>query len=146
MKENSAVELRALLSRGAAGQFGERRRIALHAAAHRLEAGEQAIGVAILAESRLIDVDDDAFAECVGERAFQPVADFDAHLALVGRDHDEQAVVLVGPAEAPLFEGLERRVLDAVALQAAGDEDGGPDAVLAAQLGDALAERRPFFG
>ena len=65
----------------------------------------------------------------VGQRAFEPVADLDAHLAVVLGDQQQDAVVLAGLAEAP---GAEQPVgigLDRLAVEAV---DGGDDDLVGA--------------
>ena len=53
----------------------------------------------------------------VGERAFEPVADLDAHLALVRRHDQQHAVVLVLLADLPVAAELIAVILDRGALQ-----------------------------
>ena len=48
----------------------------------------------------------------VGQRAFETVADFDAHLAIVRHDDDQHAVVLALLSELPALEHAGRVFLD----------------------------------
>ena len=68
-------------------------------------------------ELRRHDVADDAARRRVGQRAFEAVADLDAHLAVVRHDDDEHAVVLALLAELPRFEHARRVLLDALAAE-----------------------------
>ena len=53
----------------------------------------------------------------VGEDRLEPAADLDADLALVRRDDQEHAVVLLLGADAPMAAELIAEILDGVALQ-----------------------------
>ena len=53
----------------------------------------------------------------VGEDRLEPAADLDADLALVGRDDEEDTVVLLLSADAPMASKLIAKVLDGEALQ-----------------------------
>ena len=69
------------------------------------------------AEGRHHGVLDDQLGVQVGQRAFEPVADLDAHLAVVLGDQQQDAVVLAGLAEPP---GAEQPVgvgLDRLAVE-----------------------------
>ena len=57
------------------------------------------------------------FETQIGERAFEPVADLDAHLAFVRRHDQQHAVVLVLLADLPLAAELIAVILDRGALQ-----------------------------
>ena len=77
----------------------------------------------------------------VGERAFQPVADLDAHLAVVLDDKEQDAVVLAGLAEGPRPEQPVGVVLQWLAIERV---DGGDDDLVGAlflEIGEFLGER-----
>ena len=60
--------------------------------------------VVVVAEARNELLADDLSRQAVGENAFEAIADFDAHFALVRRHEHEHAVVGLGLADAPLLE------------------------------------------
>ena len=70
-------------------------------------------------EARRDGVGDDDLGQRVGQRAFQPVADLDAHPPLVRRDQQQHAVVLGLLAELPGAEQLVGVGLDLLALERA---------------------------
>ena len=53
----------------------------------------------------------------VGQLRLEAAADLDAHLAVVGRDDQQNAVVLAGLADLPVAAELIAEVLDRLALQ-----------------------------
>ena len=57
---------------------------------------------------------DDDLGQRIRQRAFEAVADLDAHLALLGRDEEQRAVVLPLLAELPVPEQAVGVILDAV--------------------------------
>ena len=68
-------------------------------------------------EARHDGARDDDRRQRVGQRAFEAVADLDAHLVLVRRDQQQHAVVLLRLAELPDAEQLVGIGLDVAALQ-----------------------------
>ena len=74
-------------------------------------------GTIVGAEARDDRVLDDQPGDRVGERAFEPVADLDAHLALARHDDQQRAVVLALLADLPVAAELVAEVLDRGALQ-----------------------------
>ena len=83
-----------------------------------------AAGVIAGAEARQHGAVDDDVGHGVGEDRLEPAADLDAHLALVRRDDEEDAVVLLLGADAPMAAELIAVILDGVALQGGqGDDD-----------------------
>ena len=80
---------------------------------------DAAVEVVVL-ELRRHLVADDAARHGVGQRAFEPVADLDAHLAVLRRDDDEHAVVLALLAELPLVEDARRRIPRSLSLPIVG--------------------------
>ena len=76
------------------------------------------------AELRQDRVLDDELRHGVGHDRLEPAADLDAHLALVRRDDEQDAVVLALLADAPLAAELIAVVLDRVALQRVQRDDG----------------------
>jgi hypothetical protein len=59
----------------------------------------------------------DRIRDGVGQRAFEAVAHLDADLALVGRDDEQDAVVLFGLSDSPVAAQLVAEIFDRVALQ-----------------------------
>lgn len=57
-------------------------------------------------EARHDSIGDDDFGRSVGQRALQPVADFDAHLALEQRDQQQHAIAFGHLARLPRAEKL----------------------------------------
>ena len=49
-----------------------------------------------------------------GSSAFKPVADFDARLAIVGKDEENDAVVVLTLADAPGLGGALREILEGI--------------------------------
>ena len=93
-------------------------------------------------EARRDGVGDDDLRQRVGERSLETVADFDAHLVLVGRDEQKHAVVLRLFAELPGAEEFVGVGLDFLALKRG---DRGDDQ-LDAGLGFEIGELRPNGG
>ena len=60
---------------------------------------------------------DDELRHRVGHERLQPPADLDAHLAVVGRDEQEHAVVLALLPERPFAREPDAVVLDRIALE-----------------------------
>ena len=67
-----------------------------------VDAALDAAGEIAGAKARQDGVVDDQARHRVGQRALEPVADLDPHLALVGRDDQQRAVVLALLADAPV--------------------------------------------
>ena len=65
----------------------------------------------------VIEFCDDVFGDRVGQRAFEPVADLDADLALGRRVQQQHAVVLAALAELPAAEQAVGVVLDRIAVE-----------------------------
>ena len=78
----------------------------------------------------------------VGERAFEAVADLDAHLALVRRHDQQHAVVLVLLADLPVAAELIAVVLDRGALQRFERHHDELVGGLGFEVGELLRERR----
>lgn len=108
-----------------------------------VETLQQAFGKTLFTECGNVILVDDALAQGVGERAFQPVANFDARFALVRRDEDQYAVVLAFFPNLPFFESGDGSFLDGGFLQVGHNVDGGPDIVGYAQGPDAVTQRLP---
>src|SRR5690606_18525450 len=69
-----------------------------------VDGGGNAAGEVAGAEGRRHRVLDDQLRVQVGQRAFQPVADLDAHAPVVAGDEKQDAVILAGLAETPVPE------------------------------------------
>src|SRR5262245_15744460 len=82
-----------------------------------VDAAVDAAGKVVGTKARDDCVLDDEPRDRVGERAFEPVADLDAHLALVRRHDQHHAVVLVLLADTPVAPELDPVILDRGALQ-----------------------------
>src|SRR5262245_14333433 len=82
-----------------------------------VDAAVDAAGKVVGAKARDDRVLDDEPRDRVGERAFEPVADLDAHLALVWRHDQHHAVVLVLLSDPPAAAELDPVILDRGALQ-----------------------------
>ena len=81
----------------------------------RVDAVRDALVVVAGLELRRHHVADDAARRDVGQRAFETVTDFDAHLAVLRHDDDQHAVVLAFLPELPVLEHLGRVFLDRLA-------------------------------
>ena len=79
--------------------------------------------------------------ERVGQRAFEAVADLDAHAALVRRHQQQDAVVLVGLAELPGAEEVVGVGLDLLPLQRSDGGDDELDAGLRLEIGELRLDR-----
>ena len=92
---------------------------------HRLGAGKNAAVIVAAPEPRQHDLGFDQLRLRVRELAFDAVADFDAHLAFVRRDIDDDAVVLALLPDLPIAAELIAVIVDVVALQGfeRGDDD-----------------------
>ena len=77
----------------------------------------------------------------VGQRAFEPVADLDAHPLLVRRDQQQHAVVLGLLAELPGAEQLVGVGLDLLAFERVDGGDDELDAGLGFEIGELRLER-----
>ena len=82
-----------------------------------VDAALDAAGKVLGLEARDDGAGDDDRRQRVGQRTFEPVADLDPHLALVGRDQKQHAVILLCLAELPEAEELIGVGLDVAALQ-----------------------------
>ncbi len=80
-----------------------------------------------------------SFDKRVGQRAFEAVADLDAHLVLVRRDQQQHAVVLVLLAKLPGAEELVGIGLDVAAFERIDRGDDKLDAGLLFEIGELLA-------
>ena len=76
-----------------------------------------AAGIVAVAEARQDGAVDDDVRHGIGEHRLEPAADLDAHFALIGRDDQEDAVVLLLGADAPMAAKLIAEILDGEALQ-----------------------------
>ena len=85
-------------------------------------------------EARRHGAGDDHRRQRIGQRAFEAVADLDAHFVLGRRDEEQHAVVLLGFAELPEPEQLIGIGLDVAALQRFHRGDDQLDAGLVLQL------------
>ena len=88
------------------------------------DAVANAAGIIAVAESRRELFADDLAGEAVGQHALEAIADLDAHLALVRRDQDQDAVILLGLTDAPLLEQPGRVLLDRHAIERRHGRDG----------------------
>ena len=77
------------------------------------DAGRE-VAAAELGQDRVLD---DELRQGVGHHRLEPAADLDPDLVLVGRDDEQDAVVLALLADAPRAAELVAEVLDRVALQ-----------------------------
>ena len=106
-----------------------------------VDAARDAAGKIVGAEARDDRILDDEPGDRVGERAFEPVADLDAHLALVRRDDQQHAVVLVLLADLPGAAELHAEILDRGALQRFQRDDDELVGGLGFERGELLGER-----
>ena len=83
--------------------------------------GGDAISCRVAADSDDGVLDDEP-RDRIGERAFEPVADFDAQAAIVCRDHEDGTVIDLLAPELPLLGDANRKLLDAFRLRAAYDQ------------------------
>ena len=116
-------------------------RIAFQHHHHVVDGFGNAAGEIAGAERRHHVVFDDQLGVQVGQRAFQPIADLDAHLAVVRRHQKQHAVVFLGLAELPEAEQPVGVRLDLLAVEAG---DGGDDDLVGAfclEVGEFLGER-----
>jgi hypothetical protein len=84
---------------------------------------------------------DDELGDRIGQRAFEAVADLDAHFAVVGRDQQQDAVVLGRLAQSPATEQLIGVVFDCAALQRSNGRDHDLIAIARFQRGELRRER-----
>ncbi len=104
-------------------ELGLRQRLALDHAHDAIDAGADAV-VVIAALERGRDVLlDDPVGGRIGQRAFEAVADLDAHLAVVQRHEQQHAVVDLAAAELPLIDDTDRVLLDCLGLRRRHDQD-----------------------
>ena len=108
------------------------------------DAGLNAAGVVALPEARGEVVTDYLAGESVRQHALESVADFDAHLAIVRRDQDQHAIVLLRLPDAPFLEQAIGILLDGRAVQRCDGRDGDLGRRLLFQLIEGAIER--FFG
>ena len=79
-------------------------------------------------EARRDGIGDDDLADRVGQRAFEAIADLEAHLVLLGGDEKQQAVVLLRLAELPQAEEFVGVGLDLLAVERGNGGDNKLDA------------------
>ncbi len=121
-QERQQVDQAGDTSRGRA-ELGLRQGLALDHTHDAVDAGADAV-VVIAALERGRDVLlDDAVGRRVGQRAFEAVADLDAHLAVVQRDQQQHAVIDLAAAELPLVDDADRILLDDLGLRRRHDQD-----------------------
>ncbi|NLS27699.1 hypothetical protein S2M10_27000 [Sphingomonas sp. S2M10] len=89
----------------------------LHLLADRLRAGDDAARHVARLELRHDDVADDLVRQRVGHDRFEAIADLDPHLALVGRDDQDDTVVRVLLPDPPGTAELIAVIGDVIALQ-----------------------------
>src|SRR5262249_59990633 len=77
-----------------------------------VDAAGDATSDVIGAKARDDRVLDDKLGDGVGERAFEAVADLDAHLALAWRHDQQHAVVLALLSDSPAAAGLDAKILE----------------------------------
>ena len=65
---------------------------------------------------------DDAVGDRVGQRAFEPVTDFDPDLAVLQGDEEQRAVIDALPAELPGLRDAKRVLLDCLRLGRGNDQ------------------------
>ena len=97
------------------------------------------------AEARQDPVLDDDLRQRVGEDRLEPVADLDADLALVGRDDEEDAVIELGGADAPMAAELIAEILDRIALQGGQRHDHELVGALVLERLELRRQRLPVF-
>ena len=73
--------------------------------------------IVAVAEARQNRAVDDDVRHGIGENWLEPAADLDAHFALIGSDDQEDAVILLLGADAPMAAKLIAEILDGEALQ-----------------------------
>ena len=95
------------------------------------------------AKPRQDGVLDDETRDGVGQRAFQPVADLDAHLALVRRDDQQRPVVRALLPDAPVAAELIAVVFDRGILQRAQGHDDDLVAALGLHRRELVGQRLP---
>lgn len=83
----------------------------------RPHAGQDPVAVFPILEERRKLFPDDLAGKAIRQSAFQSIADFDAHLSVVRRDQNQDAVILPFFANAPFLEKLDRDAFDAIAIQ-----------------------------
>jgi len=93
-----------------------------------VDAARDAVTVVAGLEARRHGVGNDHFRECVGQRAFQAIADFDSDALFVGRNQQQDAVVLRLFAELPGPEQLVGVRLDLLSLEGGYGRDDKLDA------------------
>ncbi len=106
-----------------------------------LHAGLQSAEIVALLELRGDDLGDDALGDGVGNGAFQPVADFDAHGAVVFGDEQQHAVVLRLTAQLPRLGHANAVLLDGFRRGAGHHEDGDLAAFARGEGSQFLIER-----
>ena len=69
-------------------------------------------------EQRRDGIADDAFRDCIRQRAFQPIADFYAHAAIFHCDQQQHAIVDLGASELPFVNDANAVLLDVLRCRA----------------------------
>src|SRR5262249_16687466 len=105
-----------------------------------VDAPADAAGEVARLEARQDRILDDQLADRVGERAFQAIADLDADLAIIRRDNQQDAAVLLLLPDAPVAAELIAIVLDRGALQRLQCHDHQLAGGLALELGELAVE------
>ena len=102
--------------------------------------------VASLAEARRDALADDLRGHHVGDRRLEPVADLDAHLALVTEHQEDQPVVEALLSDPPALGQADRIILEALALQRRKERDDHLHAGRLLALGQRRLETRALGG
>ncbi len=127
-------------------QFGLGQRLALDHAQDAIDAGVDAAVIIAALEGRGDVLLDDAIGRRVGQRALEPVADLDAHLAIIERDDQQDAVVHLLAAELPLLDDADRILVDLLGLRRRHDQHGHLAALRLLERCQLRLERRDLVG
>lgn len=103
---------------------GGGQRFAANDLVERRHSGPQAAGKIALAETRRHLFGHNALGDGVGNGAFEPVADFDAHASVVLGDDDDHPVIDALAADFPGFGEADAKLLDAFRLGCWQQHDG----------------------
>ena len=103
-------------------------------------------GVILLVESRRDRLGDDAPRERVGHRAFEAVADLEAHASVVEGDDEHHAVIDLTSADAPLLGDAQRIRLDGLRRSRAHEQHCDLTAFALLERREFLLERREGLG
>src|SRR5450755_4509185 len=108
------------------------------------DARENPAGKIAASKARRDDLVDDAFRGGVGQRAFEPVADLDAKLAVVLGDDKQRAVVDLLATDLPGFRDPQRILLDGLGLSGRHDQHRDLAAFPRLEIPQRLVQRGDF--